>query len=33
LCTPDSSYTAEDILIHINGSEAWWRTGQADALD
>ena len=27
LCAPDSSYRAEDILIHINGSEAWWRTG------
>ena len=26
LCTPDSSYRAEEILIHINGSEAWWRT-------
>ena len=25
LCTPDSSYRAEEILIHINGSEAWWR--------
>jgi hypothetical protein len=25
LCSPDSSYVAEDILIHINGTEAWWR--------
>lgn len=25
LCAPDSSYTAEEILIHINGTEAWWR--------
>jgi hypothetical protein len=22
----DSSYFADDILIHINGSEAWWRS-------
>jgi hypothetical protein len=21
----DRSYTADEILIHINGSEAWWR--------
>ena len=26
LSAPDSNYTAEDILIHINGAEAWWRT-------
>jgi hypothetical protein len=25
LCTPDSSYMEEEILIHLNGSEAWWR--------
>ena len=25
LCAPDSSYRAEEILIHINDSEAWWR--------
>jgi hypothetical protein len=25
LCAPDSSYRADEILIHINGSEAWWR--------
>ena len=25
LCSPDSSYIAEDILIHIKGAEAWWR--------
>ena len=25
LRSPDASYTAEEILIHINGSEAWWR--------
>jgi hypothetical protein len=25
LSAPDSSYTAEEILIHINGAEAWWR--------
>jgi hypothetical protein len=31
LRAPDSSYEAEEILIHIKGSEAWWRTGQADA--
>ena len=22
----DRSYRADDILIHINGSEAWWRS-------
>ncbi len=26
LSAPDSSFTAEDILIHINGAEAWWRS-------
>ena len=26
LSSPDSSYRADEILIHINGSEAWWRT-------
>jgi hypothetical protein len=25
LFAPDSGYKADDILIHINGSEAWWR--------
>ena len=25
LRAPDSSYRADEILIHINGSEAWWR--------
>jgi hypothetical protein len=25
LTAPDSNYTADDILIHINGAEAWWR--------
>jgi hypothetical protein len=25
LCSPDSGYIAEEILIHINGTEAWWR--------
>jgi hypothetical protein len=33
LCAPDSSYTAEEILIHINGSEAWWRTESPDSRD
>ena len=23
---PDRSYTANEILIHIDGSEAWWRS-------
>jgi len=23
----DRSYVADEILIHIDGSEAWWRTG------
>ena len=26
LTAPDSSYRADEILIHINGSEAWWRS-------
>jgi hypothetical protein len=26
LSAPDSSYKVDEILIHINGSEAWWRT-------
>ena len=25
LCSVDSDYVAEEILIHINGAEAWWR--------
>lgn len=25
LSAPDSSYVADEILIHINGAEAWWR--------
>ena len=25
LSAPDSSYIADEILIHINGDEAWWR--------
>ncbi|WP_171160162.1 hypothetical protein [Usitatibacter palustris] len=25
LQAPDSSYVVEDILIHIDGAEAWWR--------
>ena len=25
LSAPDSNYTADEILIHINGTEAWWR--------
>ena len=25
LCSADSDYVAEEILIHINGAEAWWR--------
>jgi hypothetical protein len=25
LCAPDSSFTVEEILIHISGTEAWWR--------
>jgi hypothetical protein len=24
--TADKSYIADEILIHINGSEAWWRS-------
>lgn len=24
----DRSYDADEILIHINGTEAWWRIGQ-----
>jgi hypothetical protein len=26
LQAPDSSYAAHEILIHIDGSEAWWRS-------
>jgi hypothetical protein len=26
LQAPDKSYMADDILIHIQGSEAWWRS-------
>ena len=26
LAAVDSGYTVDEILIHINGSEAWWRT-------
>ena len=25
LQAPDKSYQADEILIHINGAEAWWR--------
>jgi hypothetical protein len=25
LCSSDSDYVAEEILIHINGTEVWWR--------
>ena len=25
LAAPDSNYTLDEILIHINGTEAWWR--------
>ena len=25
LAAPDSNYSVEEILIHINGTEAWWR--------
>jgi hypothetical protein len=24
----DTSFTADDILIHIDGTEAWWRSGE-----
>ena len=24
----DGAYTDDDLLIHINGPEAWWRSGQ-----
>lgn len=27
LQTSDKSYVADEILIHIDGGEAWWRTG------
>jgi hypothetical protein len=30
LCSPDSDYVAEEILIHINGTEAWWRGEERD---
>jgi hypothetical protein len=26
LRSPDRSYEADEILIHIDGSEAWWRS-------
>jgi len=26
LRTPDESYEADEILIHIDGTEAWWRS-------
>ena len=26
LQAPDKSYVADEILIHIDGSEAWWRS-------
>jgi hypothetical protein len=26
LVATDGSYTADEILIHINGAEAWWRS-------
>jgi hypothetical protein len=25
LCADDSDFVAEEILIHINGAEVWWR--------
>jgi hypothetical protein len=28
LQAPDRSYEADEILIHIDGAEAWWRSGQ-----
>ena len=24
--SPDGTYTADEILIHIDGAEAWWRS-------
>ena len=26
LLAPDKTYEADEILIHIDGAEAWWRT-------
>jgi len=26
LQTPDQSYVADEILIHIDGAQAWWRS-------
>lgn len=28
LRSPDMSYEASDVLIHIDGAEAWWRSEQ-----